>query len=368
MKAVPRASQPSAPGVRLMSGRLLNQICEAIQARTPLNAEHSTANGHAGAMKEGAAKAPAAKVPPRFDAARTYVVPSSTVERLANDLRARMPSSEVTRGAPMGATASGIAALLRAIAWISPDAQAATSPEGYRLPVEKPRVGKMTIEWERKQLYADRCSLDVHLLDETYVIKQTTVNSYEHGTQTYTATAAGNIRTWLPGEDPTACDTPVYDNDFIPGFDYGSFVSSDYSEDTQPFSSVLEAAVAALASATTIPLTQDFTWPEDEWAAKTAPGGWSYGLGNIGCRSSIESSPGLMFAQTFRWRVKNTGQCHIKLFWECRLESDNSLLASGSLSIGRGGTSDWQPPPAASADPSEIVYVTLAAIQLGPYR
>lgn len=368
MKPVPKASQPSAPGVRLVSGRLLNQICEAIQARTPLNAELSTTQGHAGATKEAAAKAPAAKVPPRFDAGRTYVLPGSTVKRLADDLRARMQGGGVTRGAPTGATAAGLEALLRAITASTPGAFDTTSAAGYRMPVTPARTARLVIEWEIKTVYADLCGLEVRMDDEAYLTKQTSVNVYEHGTQTLTTTAAGNVRTWTYSTAPTDCDAPVYANDYIPGYDYGDLVSSDYTEETTPFADVWDAAVAALAGTTaTTPFPADFTWPEDEWAAKTAPGGWSYGLGNIGTWKDLDV-PGLLYAMTYRWRVKNTGQAHIKLFWERRLESDASVLASGSLNIGRGRTSGWQEPPATPADPADRMYATLAAIQLGPYR
>lgn len=370
MKPAPKARQTSAPGARLVSGRLLNQICEAIQARTPLNAGQSTAQGHSGAGKEGAAPARDAQVQARFDAGRTYVVPASTLAKMAADLRARTVSDGVVRDAAMNATAQGITALLRAIEWVSPEAMIASTPDGYRLPVDKPRVGKMQIQWENKQLYADMCSISVDAGTQEYVTKQTTVNVFENGTVTLVTSAGANVRLWSPalGESPTSCDDVEYTNDTVDGFDYGAFVSSSYDEIRHPFSEVCEAAVAALSGATMSPATHDFTWPEDEWAAKTAPGGWSYGLGNIGCRINLDSTAGLTMATTFRWRIKNTGQCHIKLFWERRLESDGSVLTSGSLDIARGRTSDWQAPPAASSDPSEIIYVTLAAIQLGPYR
>lgn len=365
MKPVPPARQPSAPGARLVTGRLLNQICEAIRARTPLNAAQSTAQGHAGAVAEGGAKAPAAQVPPRFDAGRTYVVPGTTIKRLAADLRARTMSDGVMRNAPMGATASGIAALLRAIEWISPDAQNATSPEGYRMPAGKPRVGSMTIEWEIKQLYADMCSISVDAGTQEYITKQTTVNVFENGSVTAVTSAAANIRTWAPGTEPTSCDATEYTNDTVDGFDYGAFVSTDYTEERHPFSDAIGAAVAGLPGAGSIPATHDFTWLEADWPARSATGGFLYSLGNIGCSVG---SDGVAFAATFRWRIKNTGQCHIKLFWERHLQSDASLLASDSLDIARGKTSAWQDPPTTPTDPAASMYMTLSAIHLGPYR
>lgn len=369
MKPVPKARQTSAPGARFVSGRLLNQICEALQARTPLNAEHATAAGYTGSAKQGGNTPPPMQIQPRFDPRRTYVVPPATVAKWAADLKARMPADATTRDNGINTSAAGLDALLRAVVDATPDASTATAPEGYRLPLPaQPRTARLVIELETKTVYADLCSLDVHLGDETYVTKQTTVNVFEHGTKTNTATAAGNIRTWTDSDGPTTCDAPVYDDDTIPGFDYGAFVSSSYTEETTPFSDVWAAAVAALpGTAAATPTPAELTWPESIWQATTAPGGWSYGLGGIGTFMDVVTA-GLVHAGTFRWRVKNTGQCHIKLFWERRLQSDNSLLASDSINLGRGITSAWQTPPTTPADPADLMYVTLSAIQLGPYR
>jgi len=365
MKPVPQARQTSTPGARLVKGALLNRIAEALQARTPLNAKSSTGKGYTGAARQGGVPAQGGQALPRYESQRTYVIASSFVQRLVAALRARLPSDGVTRGAPIQANAAGIEALIRALTWVTPAAFEASTPSGYRLPSGEDRLASMIVEFERKAVLADMCSLDVREVDEVYVTKETTVNTFEHGTQTITITAAGNIRTWQESGEPTACEAPVYDVGSTAGL--GDFVSSAFTEETHPFSEVWAAAVAALAGATATTPTQDFGWPEGLWQATTAPGGWSYSLGRIGCSPTGGDAP-TRDAATYRWRVKNTGQCHIKLFWERRLEEDDSVLASGSLNIGMGRTSDWQEPPATPTDPDARMYVTLSAIQLGAYR
>lgn len=366
MTPVPQARQTSMPGARLIKGALLNRIAEALQARTPLNAKSATAKGYTGAAKQGGMPAQGGQALPRYDAQRTYVIARSFVQRLAEALRARLPSDGVTRTAPIQATAAGIEALLRALDTVTPAAFVASAPAGYRLPSGVERVAIMTLEMESKAVLADMCSLSVHMLAETYVVKETTVNTFEHGTQTITLTAAGNIRTWQPGDTPTSCEGAVYEAGSTEGL--GDFVSSAFTEETQPFSAVREAAVAALAGAPATATEEEFQWPESLWQATTVPGAWSHLLGYIGCSPSVGDDAPIRDAATLRWRIKNTGQCHIKLFWERRLAEGDDLVTDGTLNIPQGATSAWQSPPDASADPSERIYVTLSAIQLGPHR
>lgn len=368
MKAVPQARQPSAPGARFVSGRLLNKICEAIIARTPLNAQQAEPKGHQGATDKGGVAPKGPEVKAKYDPARTYVLPPATVQRWAGALRVRMPADELMRAAPVGATATGLESLLRRVLEATPKAYTSATPEGYQLPVTGGRLAGLQVEIERKAVVADLCSLAWRAEEQVYVEKQITETIYEEGTGTETLFAGGNIRTWLPGETPTACDLPAYEYDppELP-WDLGAFISSSESEVTRPFSEVQAAALSALAAATATPDTETFAWPENAWRETSAAGGWSFSLGIIGCSPSAAAS-GIADPSTFRWRVKNTGQCHAKVFWERRREDDDTLLASGSVSLGRGQTSDWQAPPTTPMDATDRFRVTLSGVHLGPYR
>ncbi len=370
MIPVPLAQQPLAPGARLVSGALLNRIAAAIQARTPLNAGQSTAQGYRGAAQKGGSTPRKMQAPQSFQADRVYVLPQATLKRFADDLKARTPSDEGVRDKPeLQADAVGLRGLLRTLEWISPDSFEAANPAGFRLPLDKPRLGDMSVELELKQMFANMCYQNVNLDTQEYITKTTTVSIYDNGTIIETVTAAGNIQTWQFDAAPSDCATLVYTSDRVDDFSYGSLVGDPViTYETHPCSEARDAAVAALDASTPSSPTYDFTWPQAEWRAATA-GGWTpYPLGNIGCFTDLGSAIGRAWASYYRWRVNNTGECHIKLFWERRLQSDDSVLESGSLNIGRGQTSDWLEPPAATADPAAQCYVTLASIQLGPYR
>lgn len=362
MKPVPQARQPSAPGARLVRGRLLNEIAEAIQARTPLNAQTSTAQGYSGAAKEGGTKPKQEGRPLRFDANRTYVVSPALLARLNAALRARTTADGVTRGAPVDATAGGIEALLRAINWVSPDAAESTTPDGYRLPVGG-RTASLRIELETKTAYADMCAIDVNLPDE-YITKQTTVQTFANGTTTSTATASAVIRTWESGALPTDCAAIVYEDDFDPGFDYGAFISSDYTEEYKPFTDVYSAALAALAGLSPASSHLDYSWAESEWRSTTV-GAWTVPLGGVGVEQGGVAPPAA--GKTMRWRVVNTGQAWLRVSWRHTLPG-GSMVTSGTVTVARGQTSAWQEPPAPSADPAALITVTLFAIAIGPYR
>lgn len=367
MKSAPRVSQDAGPGTRLMTGRLLNQIIDAVQARTALNATRSTAQGYDAAAPSGSGAAPQRMQAPmraRFQPGRSYVVQPAFFQRLAADLAARKPSGGRAGASPgPAATAAGLRDLMDLIRRLSPDAVAETLPQGFRLPSTE-RAAALRIEIQRKLLNADMCALAVHLDTQQYETVQTSGNVFENGTSTLTVTASGVIRTWGASAVPTECATPVYDNDFDPDFDYGAFISSSYDVTYAPFSAVWEAAVAGLAGATAEASELSFAWAEDQWRAVSA-GAWSAGVGSVGV-GVFEEIPALS-ASTVRWRAINEGQCTLGLLWEHRNPA-GTLLDSNKITLPRGRTSDWQEPPAASADPDQLRSVTLSGIEIGPYR
>lgn len=368
MKSAPLVSQDGGPGARLMTGRLLNQIMDAVRARTALNAERSTAQGYDAKGASGAAAPPPRMRAPQraaFQPGRSYVVQPSFFEKLAADLAARTPMGW-RAGATPGpeATAAGLRDLMELIRRLSPDAATVSMPQGFRLPgSEGQRTAGLRIEIQTRICYADQCVLAVDAGTQQFEIVQTTVNVYEHGSVTATATASGDIRAWAPGDDPDACAAPVYDNDRDLGFDYGAFLSDSYDVTYAPWSGVWEAAVAGLASVTPAASATLFTWAESEWRAVSASA-WSSTVGYVGV---IPAADLPFSATTVRWRLINEGQCALGVTWQHR-GPGGTLLTSGTIRLPRGATSEWQEPPTLIADPDELRLVTLSGIDIGPYR
>lgn len=364
---VPLDKQPGSPGGRLVTGRWLNRVVEALRARTPLNAAQSTPAGYSGAAKNGGAPPPKQATRGRYDPDRTYVLSAGWFDKLQADLRARTPLDEASRvSGGFAGSARGIRAALRCMDWISPEVVSATMPAGFRMPAPLDLVARLRIEVETKLVRADMCALSKDWEAGEFVTKETTVSTYEHGVVTNTVTAGGNIRTWAEGAEPDECAAPVYASDRDDEVEYGDFLSSDYHEDRTAFSTVWDAAIAALPDVAATAVADEWAWPKSLWPSVSAPGGFDgYSLGSYGVGSvlALES----LFADTSRWRAHNLGNCDIELVWDL-LDSANVSTGTDSLVLRAGATSDWQPAPTLDSDPANRRVLTLSAVHLGPYH
>lgn len=367
MTPVPQIDAPAGPGVKLISGRVLNQICAALRARTQLNAPGSSPKG----KTPGATIGPGA-LPPATDGPyapnRVYVVGPQFWARLLQQINGRKEASAPPGMVPAAAksTTTTLAQIEDVLRKLTPVSPVKSGPAGYTLGGRPARVARLVIETESRAASASVCAMGESLeTPGNFVTKTTDVSVFENGSITATVEASGVIQTWEAGEEPEACAELVYENDFDPELDYGEFVSSSYTEDLVSFETLLAAAITAAGTAAVVSASYSFEWPEPEWKAVSADGGYATGTGStIGVTINISTATAA--ASTHRWRIRNAGDCTLRVAWRLLRSPGDVEIETGSITVGRGQTSDWIGPPAIGSDPSEHLEYSLK-VRLGPY-
>jgi hypothetical protein len=346
MTPVPSLKLPETAGRTLITGRRLSELLRALRARTPLEAARHAAT---------ASRMPPVPLP-SYQPGKTYVMSASFMRNLAAAVagRALPPSEPSTPGAPpaLADTSAGLAALLDTLHRNTPDQPSAASPLGYRLP--SATTGMARLEWdiETSQGYSTVCSLgESFFTPGHWVLSNETAQVFTLGSYVDSATASGVISAYGPDETPPACDEPVYDSTQDLGFDYGDFVSSDYSEALLAFEATTPDAIGAVDVLGGLASSAQ-EWPSESWQA-VSNGDIPFSLycGPVAASASVTGAT----ATSTRFRLRNRGSCAIRV--DCGFYG--SGMAGGatddlrSLTLPPGAASDWITPPAIDPDPAK---------------
>lgn len=248
MKPVPATETPPAAGVVLATGRRLNEILRALEARTQRNPAEAGAKGVQGVAVQGGPQVCRMDGRARFDETKVYFISRAFFGRLQAALAARRPlsvggvsadgfragSGASTRSVPeLDATPQGLAALTDQLRRMTPRQCREAGPRGYRLEADRPQAAPkpngLVLELERWRAEAYFCY--IHVDEDGLMFKTSRVKkNYEHGTIEETQTAGGGPMFWLPGESHAGCPNIVVEDDRNPGFDYGELEDEDDPE------------------------------------------------------------------------------------------------------------------------------------------
>lgn len=236
-----------------------------------------------------------------------------------------------------------------------------------RLPVpppEEPPAGPAILEWEMESFagYASICSLGESFNEAgTWLISWETVNNFENGSNTDSEAASGVISAYGPGETPDACDAPITESDFDPGFDYGDFTGQTYSEVTVPFTDLISNAIGALASAGTS--KSSTTWQRSEWqdvSEEVTP--FTQSFGNVYATTGVFGST----AESKKFRLRNRGSAALRV--DCGFYGVGLSDVTATLDLAPGAVSAWQEAPSIDPDPAKYYTAEIRRVRIGQWR
>jgi hypothetical protein len=366
-RPAPQIQTPAGAGARLLSGRVLNRICEALKARTQLNAPGAAPKGKTPGATSGPGSLPLVVEGAKFAPNRVYVVGPKFWARLLAQMNGRKDATQ-----PPGVTPAGLASHSTALGQIEdvlrklapPANTLSAGPDGYRLPVVASRMASMRLEVEEKLAYASICSQGAASTPDSFLIKLTTTDEWTNGSIISTIEASGVIQTWEPGGGPDECAALVYDTNFDPEFDYGELVESTSEEEVTSHATVFAAAISAANEATPVVTTHSWEWLEAAWRATSDPGAFSHAVGSLVTVGVFTFGGADVRAVTHRWRLVNTGAATLRASWELRNATD-AVEEDGALTLGVGQTSDWVEPPAISSAVS--LHYQITRLRVGPW-
>ncbi len=244
-----------------------------------------------------------------------------------------------------------------------------------RLPVamieEKTPLGPARLEWEI-ELFEGNATICVlreanYLINPgNWVISETTTQTFTEGAWTDTLTASGVVSAYGPDDPPPSeCAEPVFTTTQDDGTDYGDFVSSEYSEELVPFSSLASHAIAAvglLSSSDDVAEWSSVNWRD----VSTGVIPFSSGMGTVGVYTDVTGGA----AVSVRFRLHNRGSCAIRI----NCGHYGSGVAGGAsdldqdITLSRGASSAWIEAPAINTDPAKYRTAAIRRVRIGRYR
>lgn len=244
-----------------------------------------------------------------------------------------------------------------------------------RVPVavieEKTPLGPARLEWEI-ELFQGNATICVlreanYLINPgNWVISETTTQTFTEGAYTDTLTASGVVSAYGPDDPPPSeCAEPVFTTTQDEGTDYGDAVSSEYSEELVPFSSLASPAIAAvglLSSSDDVAEWSSVNWRD----VSTGVIPFSSGVGVVGISIDVSGSQ----AVSVRFRLHNRGSCAIRV----NCGHYGSGLSGGAsdldqdITLSRGASSAWIEAPAINSDPLKYRIAAIRRVRIGRYR
>jgi len=343
-----------------MSGRRLNELLEAVRARTPLNAAQSASGGWTGVVAEGGSAAP----PPlsgTFAPGQMHVLTPAFLRRLNAALTARTPNAAseagaagfqirsakpgavtIPRAAPAKPTRAALGTLAERLRAITPRQAAQRGPQGYRLNAAAEKTAGLRVDTELRAGYARVCYAAVDDADTVgFVIVRTVTLQFENGSYTETYTASGEVIGYPPGDPPAApCAEVNFSTTLEEGLNYGAFESQTLND-----ADVVPPGEAAAAAAENLGLlaetTAEHAWQEGEFRAISATPRADY-LGTASSQSGL-SSPNWTYSRP-RFRLTNTGQVRLKATVEWTVGMDGEPTGAATtedITLRPGEASEW---------------------------
>jgi hypothetical protein len=245
-----------------------------------------------------------------------------------------------------------------------------------RLPVamieeKAPPLGPARLEWEI-ELFEGNATICVlreanYLINPgNWVLSETTTQTFTEGAWTDTLTASGVVSAYGPDDPPPSeCAEPVFTTTQDDGTDYGDFVSSEYSEELVPFSSLASHAIAAvglLSSSDDVAEWSSVNWRD----VSTGVIPFSSGMGTVGVYTDVTGGA----AVSVRFRLHNRGSCAIRV----NCGHYGSGLSGGAsdldqdITLSRGASSAWIEAPAINSDPLKYRIAAIRRVRIGRYR
>lgn len=251
-----------------------------------------------------------------------------------------------------------------------------------RLPVDEevPTLkGTARLEWEVESSigYATLCSLNVSFDSPgNWVVGWVQTNNNTLGSWVNTATASGVVRAWGGDEtEPSECAEVVYTSTEDPEFDYGDYVSTEYSETLVAFEDIFPDAISAIEVLGEV-ASSGAEWPSKNWkdvSNGTIPFAASLGPVKVYHTDVFGEVPGAndgAVALSTRFRLRNAGNCPILV--------DYGFYGSGlpggatdvdySTTLGIGQTGDWITAPAIDLDPDKYRTAEIRRVRLSRWR
>ena len=322
-----------------MTGRLLNGLIAAVQARTQMDAEEVGPQGMSGRNPKGGGPK-ILKFRQRFDDRKTYVLSPGFLERLAAAVSMRTPRQAKGMDAAgwdadggginprmptAGAGGHSLRGMLDAIQRATPRDAAETSPLGYRFAPDPraPRYAGLTLQKQDHWAEAFFCNGISH--SGSLYTSSTSVAHYSAGTITTTSTQVSpGPHLWTATIPFFTCASPTTSDNRIPGKNYGSLISTDATTYSGALT-LINAYNAALAGLEDDGSPVDLTawiWPEGH--APHALTGTTVGMARW-----LNSTVGdyNIHRPLYRWR--NTGALHIRIRWKEGTTSRDITLAPG---------------------------------------
>jgi hypothetical protein len=252
-----------------------------------------------------------------------------------------------------------------------------------RLPVppveDKPILGTARLEWdiEVSRGYATLCHLGESSENPgNWVISNETQQIYTLGSYVESNTASGVVRAWGAGETPPdACDAPVFESDEDPGFDYGDFVSSSYSEEVIPFEDIIPDAIAAIEVDGSIASSAQ-EWPSESWEdVSKGVIAFSQYLGAVAAfvTQDFDVVPGEAdgaVATRTRFRLRNAGDCMLRVncgFYGSGLPGGATDDAR-DIYLPKGAQTGWIESAAVNPDPLKGLSASIQRVRIGPWK
>jgi hypothetical protein len=342
IQGVPLQLVPGA--THLMTGRALNQLIAALQARTQIDAGDIGPRGMTGSNpKGGGPKIPRVKRG-RYDDARTYVLSPALLARLEAALGMRTPrgagsmdargwdldeDGSSSPGIPHAARDGGsLKAVQEAIQRASPRGTAETNPQGYRFPPppRAPRSASVLLEIQDRWAGAKYCTGISHggELFDTYQ----QVSTYTNGTITTTTTQPDpGPHVYTSTIPDYSCPSTTVDDNEDPHKDYGELLNTEVN-----YSGALTLGASYSVASDGIedagdPVTAaTWSWLEGGAAAFSPE---TYQLARW-----TNGGLGLYLIHRPKYRWRNTGALHVRIQWYEDSGAEDLILAPGE-------DSDW---------------------------
>lgn len=341
---IPVPTMRTQPGrTHLVSGRKLNALMAAIQARTQLDAEDAGAKGTRGVMVDGGAQIDSV-LNQRFIDGQLYVLTADFLRRLEVAILARTPREAAEQTAhgykPHGAATSaktpradrsarGIADVLALLHRLTPRDTGLTTPRGYRFiaPPLPPRPLAMALEVQDRWAEAWFCYAgDGGSLPSATLHAIASVTSHFANGDIVTTTTAAGLRVRFPGSaDPVECTSPEITDDEIDGFDYGALIETDapvYSGASLATEDLKDEAIDALADDG--PAYDAFTWSWLSDSAQPYFGGLDLARWQV-----ISTSDVRVQRPKYRWR--NDGTARLRVEWDQGGSHHNIIVEAGTV-------------------------------------
>lgn len=248
-----------------------------------------------------------------------------------------------------------------------------------RLPVEVEEVptlrGTARLEWDVEISigYATLCSLGVSFDSPgNWVVGWVVTNNNTLGSWVNTATASGVVRAWGGDEtEPSECAEVVYTSTEDPEFDYGDYVSTDYSETLVAFEDIFPDAISAVEVLGEV-ASSGAEWPSENWK-NVSNGTIPFGafLGHV---KVYHTANGIFLNQAYalstRFRLRNAGDCPMLVdygFYGSGLPG-GATDVTYSTTLGIGQTGDWITAPAIDLDPDKYRTAEIRRVRLSRWR